>query len=90
MQLFAFLGRRFFLFILFLLLFPKESSEFFEINVTVIVGVKLVELASVLLRIHLDAQFAQRIVAATLSQAIFFTALIVLHVSMEHNLKLLF
>jgi len=90
MQLFAFLGRRFFLFILFLWLFPKESSEFFEINVTVIVGVKLVELASVLLRIHLDAQFAQRIVAATLSQAIFFTALIVLHVSMEHNLKLLF
>ena len=58
MQLFAFLGRRFFLFILFLWLFPKESSEFFEINVTVIVGVKLVELASVLLRIHLDAQFA--------------------------------
>ena len=62
--------------LIFFWLFAEEAAELFQVDVTVLILVILLELALVLARIHLDSQAAQRIVAASFSQALLFILLI--------------
>ena len=65
-------------------LFAQEATELFEVNMTIVVGIVLLELALVLARVHLNLKSAQCIEATFLGERIFFALLIEGLATVEH------